>query len=165
MRSLFDLRNEGSSGIRGHERLSGKRIMLILTVVTLTGLLFLTVIESQDSVSADDGSEIVTHKVFYMVYDGSNPPPVQEDVAEGETFVVASYNGKKGGGAFMLWLDDEGVYFPGEEYTMGEDDVVLRAYFKEPTKSSTPGIVIIILALLVTATAFYYALQRRANKE
>jgi hypothetical protein len=164
MRLSFNSKNKSSSDTNDHERLSSKRIMLILTVVILTGVLFLTVIESQSSVSADDGSEINTHKVFYMVYDGSNPPPVQEDVAEGETFVVASYNGKKGGGAFMFWLDDEGVYFPGREYTMGENDVVLRAYFEEPTKSSTPGILIIIIVLLITVTVVYYGLQRRANK-
>ena len=70
---------------------------------------------------------VATHTVTYDVAGGSAAAPTQADVAENDTFIVASYSGTRNGYAFGGWTDGTSTYAAGSTYTMGSSNVTLTA--------------------------------------
>ena len=69
----------------------------------------------------------ITYTVTYDVDGGSVPEPIQSPLSEGRSFVVAAYDGTKAGHTFAGWSEGDNVYKTGDEYTVGDSDVVLTA--------------------------------------
>ena len=74
---------------------------------------------------------IPTHSVIYDVNGGLISAPVQEDVAEGSSFIVASYEGTKKDYTFAGWNDGINDYAAGSTYVMGNSNVTLTAIWDE----------------------------------
>ena len=73
------------------------------------------------------------HHVTYDPNGGKGPEPVQQDVAEGQSFEAAKYNGYKTGYRFEGWSYEGRTYLPGDSVVMGSQDIVMIAIW-----SSTP---------------------------
>ncbi len=69
----------------------------------------------------------VKHKVTYVLDGGSEAAPIQADVQEGQKFIVATYSGTKIGFTFGGWSDGTSTYQPGNQVTMGTEDITLTA--------------------------------------
>ena len=69
------------------------------------------------------------HHVTYKNNGGTGPIPIQPDVKEGDTFVIANCSAAMEGYMFMGWFCQTNgiIYLPGTGVTMGETDVVLIA--------------------------------------
>ena len=80
---------------------------------------------------------IPTHSVTYLVDGGSDEAPTQDDVAEGSTFIVASYAGTKEGMEFAGWNDEQTDYQVGSTYTMGTSNVTLTAVWIQSAPTYT----------------------------
>ena len=78
----------------------------------------------------------VTHHVTYSLGGGSGTAPIQADVAENQTFMLASSSGfSYAGHTFNKWSDGTNLYPASVSYGMGTSDVVLTATW---TTNSTP---------------------------
>ncbi|MGI6493366.1 MAG: leucine-rich repeat protein [Candidatus Methanomethylophilaceae archaeon] len=67
------------------------------------------------------------HTVTYEVDGGSSSAPTQPIIGKGQVFIIASYEGNKAGHTFAGWGEGDNVYETGDEYTVGDSDVVLTA--------------------------------------
>ncbi len=67
------------------------------------------------------------HTVIYDVDGGSSPAPTQSIIGKGQKFTIVSYEGTKAGHTFAGWSEGDNVYKTGDEYTVGDSDVVLTA--------------------------------------
>ena len=72
-----------------------------------------------------------THSVTYDLNGGSGTAPIQEDVAEGNTFTVKACTATMEGYTFSGWSYDRLTFFEGDIITMELDDIVLKAVWKE----------------------------------
>ena len=94
---------------------------------------------------------IVMHHVTYDTREGSSPAPGQEDVEEGQYFVVKDYDGIKEGYEFSGWQYGDKVYIPGDEVLMNKSDIVLRAYWTsnnpEPGTWDNPMLMFLIVSV------------------
>ena len=79
---------------------------------------------------------VISHSVTYDPNGGTGNVPVQEDVQEGETFVIKAYDGTKSGFTFGGWSYGGQTYQPNETMTMGASDITLTAVWTSITAHS-----------------------------
>ncbi len=72
-----------------------------------------------------------THHVLYNVNGGSVMPPIQPDVAVGESFKVSMYTGTKSGYVFNGWSYNDAIYKPNDDLVMGTSDIEFLAIWKD----------------------------------
>lgn len=72
-----------------------------------------------------------THKVTYYSNGATGQVPLQNDVEEGTEFIVGSAQGLEYlGYVFAGWSDGKDIYFEGDSYVMGTEDVSLLAQWE-----------------------------------
>ena len=110
------------------------------------------------------------HKVTYDTDGGSTDAPVQKDLEPGERFIVKSYAGTKEGFTFGGWSYGGRTYQPGDEMTMGDSDIILKAVWKgiQPEPSGDGGnsntIMIVAIAavvIVIIGTAAFFFIRKK----
>ena len=67
------------------------------------------------------------YKITYRLDGGSGTAPTHSPIAEGEKFLLASYDGTKDGYYYEGWKYNGNIYRPGTEMTMGTSEMVFMA--------------------------------------
>ncbi|MBQ7702685.1 MAG: InlB B-repeat-containing protein, partial [Candidatus Methanomethylophilaceae archaeon] len=75
------------------------------------------------------------HHVKYDINGGTGEVPIQEDVAEGDTFTIKECTATKKGYWLDGWIYINDVYHAGDVITMGTSDITLTANWKEGSPS------------------------------
>ena len=71
------------------------------------------------------------YTVSYDAAGGSSAAPSSFTQGSGTIFLVDGYDGHRNGYTFEGWSDGTKIYQPGDRYTIGHSDIVLKAVWKE----------------------------------
>ncbi len=116
--------------------------------------------ETVDRMIKQDSGQSTKHSVTYDIDGGTGTAPVSGQYAEGETFVLPTYDGTKDGYIFEGWMFGVAAYDEGEIVTMISEDMTFVANWipwKNVTSVSLNETEIVLVrgeARMLTATVY-----------